>query len=62
MAEIAPGEYETYLLLILSGQILQEDVPKLLWENPAFAEWYRGQMIHGHHRKPWLVMQLLSAA
>jgi hypothetical protein len=62
MAEIPPPEYETYLLLILSGQVPQEDVPRLLQENPAFAEWYRGQMIHGHRRRPPLTMQLLGAA
>ena len=41
MTSIQPHEYETYRLLILSGQISDEEVPKLLAENPDFARWYR---------------------
>jgi hypothetical protein len=41
LASIEVHDYETYLLLILSGQIPQEDVPQLLAENPDFARWYR---------------------
>lgn len=41
MPNITPDLFQTYLELIRSGQIPQEDVPKLLQENPEFAKWYR---------------------
>jgi hypothetical protein len=38
---IAEADFETWAALIRSGQIAQQDAPKLLAENPAFAAWYR---------------------
>jgi hypothetical protein len=35
--------YENMRILILTGQIPQEDVPKIMAENPDFAEWYKQQ-------------------
>ena len=52
---IQPQHFETYEALILSGQIVQEDVPALLKNNRAFAEWYhrRAQARRGEpSRKP----------
>jgi hypothetical protein len=39
--EIIPENFEIYRDLILSGQIEQTEVPKLMDDNPAFAMWYR---------------------
>ncbi len=39
--EITPENFAIYRDMILSGQIEQHEVPKLLNENPAFAMWYR---------------------
>jgi hypothetical protein len=39
--EIEHGQFENYRDLILSGQIEQQDVSKLMDENPTFAMWYR---------------------
>jgi hypothetical protein len=36
--------FEKYEALILSGQIAQEDVPRLLQDNGAFDTWYRQRM------------------
>lgn len=38
---IQEHEFELYEACILSGQIDQADVPKLLAENPEFDAWYR---------------------
>ena len=38
---ITPQRYEVYESAILSGQVPHRDVPKLLGDQPAFAEWYR---------------------
>ena len=35
--------YENMRVLILTGQIPQEEVPKIMAENPEFAKWYRQQ-------------------
>jgi hypothetical protein len=35
--------YENMRVLILTGQIPQEDVPKIMSENSDFAEWYKQQ-------------------
>jgi len=35
--------YENMRILILTGQIPQEDVPKIMAENPDFAELYKQQ-------------------
>lgn len=37
-------EFELYEACILTGQIEQRDVPKLLAENPEFEAWYKERM------------------
>lgn len=44
---IAAEQFEIYRDLILSGQIDQQDVPKLLADNAAFSIWYCQQR-HDH--------------
>lgn len=39
--QIEENQFEIYESCILSGQVEQSDVPKLLSENPGFAAWYR---------------------
>lgn len=41
MGGILPHQFETYWMLIVTGQIPDEEVPKLLDENPDFARWYQ---------------------
>lgn len=38
---IEKEEFELYEACIKTGQIEQSEVPKLLEENPEFAEWYK---------------------
>jgi hypothetical protein len=54
LASIQLHEYETYILLILSGQIPQEDVPRLLADNPDFARWYRERQGLHHGDVLWI--------
>jgi hypothetical protein len=54
LASIQLHDYETYLLLILSGQIPQEEVPRLLADNPDFARWYRERQGLNHADIAWL--------
>ncbi len=39
--KIEPDKYELYLQVIRTGQMPDQDVPKVLEENPDFAKWYR---------------------
>ena len=41
MGDLQPHDFETWRILILTGQIPDEEVPKLLADNPDFARWYR---------------------
>ena len=41
---IDQNQFEAYEIIILTGQVGHEEVPKLLDENPAFAEWYRARI------------------
>ena len=38
--QINPAQFDAYRLLILTEQIPQESVSKLLEENPEFKAWY----------------------
>ena len=52
MGGIQPHEFETYWVLIVTGQIPDEEVPKLLAENPDFARWYRQRQGLDHADAP----------
>jgi len=57
MSGIQPHEYETFWLLIQSGQIPDEEVPRLLADNPDFARWYLARQGLQH-----VEAQMLAAA
>jgi len=52
MGGIQPHEFETFWLLIQSGQIPDEEVPRLLADNPEFARWYRERQALHHAEAP----------
>lgn len=43
---IPPSKYELYRSLILSGQIEQYEVPKIMAFNPHFKAWYLSKSEH----------------
>jgi hypothetical protein len=45
--------FEAYESCILTGQVPQEEVPRLLTENPDFAAWYRNR-IAARRRDAWV--------
>ena len=42
--KISKDQFGLYAECIGSGQIEQQDVPKLLAENPEFDAWYRSEL------------------
>jgi hypothetical protein len=42
--QIKPADYPKWLEIIRSEQIPSHKVPRLLKDNPAFAEWWREKM------------------
>jgi hypothetical protein len=51
---IKAEQFELYEVIILSGQMAQEDVPSFLERNVEFSDWYKKRMSerHGQTRKP----------
>ena len=43
--KIKESEFELYEECIHTGQVDQRDVPKLLAENPDFADWYSNRVV-----------------
>lgn len=51
---IEQNNFIDYEIAILGGQIQQEDVPKIMEENPEFASFYRerrGLSLEQHQKK-----------
>lgn len=49
---ITENSFETYEILILSGQVPDDDIQALLRENPDFAKWYRARALQAAGTRP----------
>jgi len=51
MGQIPAAEWETYEVLILTGQVAELEIVYLMRDNPEFAEWYRERAKERFQRK-----------